>query len=267
MTTPGTTDYDDALALARVLTDAVVWRLVKSLAASDAHLRDLQASLGVQQPEVLEERLKQLEQLGLVTSRTSDAAAGLRYYRLQVDRLRAVVEQVIGALHPSLRLAPEPETLPAEPVRPRVLFLCTENSARSQLAEVLLRQLSRGSVEAYSAGTRPGAVNPLVAEILGEAAQGLRSKHIDEFLGQHFDYVVTVCDRAREACPSFTGADKQLHWSIPDPAAVEGEEARRRAFSVAACELTQRIRYLLTFMGPRQRGAQPVAVGQDERMP
>ncbi len=259
MITPGTTDYDDALALARVLADEVVWRLVKSLAASDAHLGDLQASLGTQR-EVVVERLKQLEQLGLVSSRTSDADASLRYYRLQVDRLRSVVEQVIGALHPSLHLAPEPETLPAEPARPRVLFLCTENSARSQLAEVLLRQLSHGSVEAYSAGTQPGTVNPLVAEILGEAAQGLRSKHIDEFQGQHFDYVVTVCDRAREACPSFAGAEKQLHWSIPDPAAVAGEEARLRAFSVTACELTQRIRYLLTFIGARQRGAQPVAV-------
>lgn len=259
MITPGTTDYDDAHALARILADDVVWRVVKYLAASDAHLEDLRAGLGVQQ-EALEERLQQLEQLGLVSSRISDANASVRYYRLQVDRLRAVTEQVISALHPSLRLAPEPEPPPAEPARPRVLFLCTENSARSQLAEVLLRQLSHGNVEAYSAGTRPGTVNPLVAEILGEAAQGLRSKHIDEFEGQHFDYVVTVCDRAREACPSFAGAERQLHWSIPDPAAVAGEEARLRAFSATACELTQRIRYLLTFIEARQRAARAVAV-------
>lgn len=79
--------------------------------------------------------------------------------------------------------------------------------------------------------------------------------------------MVTVCDRAREACPSFAGAETQLHWSIPDPAAVAGEEARLRAFSVAACELTQRIRYLLTFIGARQRGAQPVAVSQGDGMP
>ncbi|NWF79257.1 MAG: protein tyrosine phosphatase [Chloroflexi bacterium] len=259
MTTPAITDYNDARALAQLLADRVVWELVKTLATSDVHGRDLQARLGVPH-EALEERLSQLEQLGLVSSRTNDVDASLRYYRLQVDRLRSLVQQVISSLHPSLQLAPEPEALSSEPARPRVLFLCTENSARSQLAEVLLRQLSRGSVEAYSAGTQPGSVNPMVAEILGEAAQGLRSKHVDEFVGQHFDYVVTVCDRAREACPSFAGAEKQVHWSMPDPAAVAGEEARLRAFSVTACELTQRIRYLLTFIEARQRAARAGAV-------
>ncbi len=259
MSTPVTTDYDDAHAFLRILADDVVWKLIKTLAASDVHLRDLQARLGVQ-AEVLEGRLKQLEQLGLVSSRASDADVRLRYYRLQVDRLHAGVQQVLSSLHPSLQLAPAPEMAPTEAARQRVLFLCTENSARSQLAEVLLRQISRGSVEAYSAGTQPGTVNPLVAEILGEAAQELRSKHVDEFQGQHFDYVVTVCDRAREACPSFAGAGRQVHWSIPDPAAVPDEEARLRAFSVTACELTQRIRYLLTFIEARQRATRSVAV-------
>ncbi|MFQ3662008.1 MAG: arsenate reductase ArsC [Chloroflexaceae bacterium] len=259
MITPVTADYDDAHAFVRILADDVVWRLVKTLAASDVHLRDLQIRLRVQ-PEVLEERLEQLEQLGLVSSRTSDADARLRYYRLQVERLHAVMQQVLSALHPSLHLAPLSEMAASGPTRPRVLFLCTENSARSQLAEALLRQISRGTVEAYSAGTKPGTLNPLVAEILGEAAQGLRSKHVDEFQGQHFDYVVTVCDRAREACPSFAGADRQVHWSIPDPAAVPDEEARLRAFSVTACELTQRIRYLLTFIEAHQRTARSTAM-------
>lgn len=259
MTTPVKTN-DDPLALVQLLADEVVWRLMRALAAGDLHLRDLQVQLNIPQQvvQVLEKRLAQLEQLGLVSSRISDTNPNLRYYRLQMDRLRSVVQQIIGALHPSLQLAPEPEAQPITPAptRPRVLFLCTENSARSQLAEALLRQLSGGSVEAYSAGTQPSKVNPLVMEILGEAAHGLRSKHVDEFHGQHFDYVITLCDHAREVCPAFTNADKQLHWSLPDPAAAEDESARQRAFSATACELTRRIRYLLTFI-EASRGAAP----------
>ncbi|NTU78241.1 MAG: arsenate reductase ArsC [Chloroflexales bacterium] len=161
--------------------------------------------------------------------------------------------QLLTALHPTLSLAKPLVPTPVEqPRRPRVLFLCIENSARSQLAEGLLRQISRGAVEAYSAGTQPGTVHPLTIELLGEAGQGLRVKHLDTFQGQPFDYVVTVCDRASETCPSFPGAARQAHWSIPDPAAAE-PEAQRRAFTRTFTELSLRIRSLLIFIARDQR--------------
>jgi arsenate reductase len=114
----------------------------------------------------------------------------------------------------------------------RVLFLCTGNSARSIIAEALLRQLGGGAFEAHSAGTHPKGVSPLTLRALAEAgidAAGARSQHVDEYVDQRFDYVITVCDQAAEACPVFTGAAQRLHWSFPDPAAAQGGEAERLA--------------------------------------
>jgi arsenate reductase len=137
-----------------------------------------------------------------------------------------------------------------ESTRPvRVLFLCTHNSARSQMAEAILRHLGQGQVETHSAGTEVTRVHPLAIQAM--AAKGIdmtghRSKHMDEFLGQQFDYVITVCDNARQSCPIFPGRSERIHWSIPDPSAVEGdEEARLGAFVAAADELRGRIGELL----------------------
>jgi len=116
--------------------------------------------------------------------------------------------------------------------RKRVLFVCTHNSARSQMAEGFLRHLSGGAFEAYSAGTEPGAVHPLAVEVMAEAGvdiSGQRAKSVDEFVQQRFDYVVTVCDDAREACPHFPNAANRLHWSLPDPAAAGGSREERLA--------------------------------------
>ena len=116
--------------------------------------------------------------------------------------------------------------------RARVLFLCTGNSARSQIAEALLKHLGGADFEVLSAGTRPTGVDPLTLRVLQERgldSAGLRSKSLDEFAGQRFDYVVTVCDAAAEECPFFPGAAQQLHWSFPDPAAVEGTEEEKLA--------------------------------------
>jgi arsenate reductase len=134
----------------------------------------------------------------------------------------------------------------------RVLFLCTGNSARSILAESLLRRLGGSRFEAASAGSRPrGRVHPLALELLerkGLPTAGLRSKSWDEFAGDdgRFDTVVTVCDgAAAEACP-VAAARSKLHWSIPDPAAAGGTDAeRRRAFEAAYLDLEARIRELV----------------------
>lgn len=114
----------------------------------------------------------------------------------------------------------------------RVLILCTGNSARSQMAEGLLRQDAGNLFDVESAGTKPSMVRPEAIAAMTEIGidiSGQRSKHVDEFEGQKFDYVITVCDNAREACPVFFGAVKRLHHSFDDPAAVEGTENERLA--------------------------------------
>ncbi len=137
-----------------------------------------------------------------------------------------------------------------EPARPiRVLIVCTHNAARSQLAEALLRWMAGDAVEVYSAGTEPTVVHPLTVRVLEEVgidASQLRSKSVDEFRGQTFDYVITVCDQAREQCPSIPG-HQQIHWSFPDPSAVHGsEEERLAAFRQVRDAIAQRLRLWLS---------------------
>jgi arsenate reductase len=128
----------------------------------------------------------------------------------------------------------------------RVLFVCTGNSARSQMAEAVLREIGKGAFETYSAGTEPRGVNPLTVRALASAGldiSGARSKPVSEFLGQPFDYVVTVCDRARETCPVFPGGANALHWGFDDPAEATGTEAERLAvFERVLGEISTRLR-------------------------
>ncbi|PJF30976.1 MAG: protein-tyrosine-phosphatase [Candidatus Thermofonsia Clade 1 bacterium] len=119
------------------------------------------------------------------------------------------------------------------PQKLRVLILCTANSARSQMAEGLLRHLAGDRMEVFSAGTRATSVNPHAIHAMAERGIDIshqRSKHLNEFWGQPFDYVITVCDAAAETCPIFPGRSERIHWSFPDPAAVEGESAKAEAF-------------------------------------
>ena len=112
----------------------------------------------------------------------------------------------------------------------RVLFLCTHNSARSQMAEGLLRQMAGDRFESFSAGTEATRVRPEAVEVMREIGADIsaqESKTLDRFLGDSFELVVTVCDDANEACPTFPGAMERLHWSLPDPAAVAGDEHLR----------------------------------------
>ena len=112
----------------------------------------------------------------------------------------------------------------------KVLFLCTHNSARSQMAEGLLRYLAGDCVEVMSAGTEATHIRPLAVRAMDELGidiSGQESKTLDRYLGEPFDYVITVCDEANEACPFFPGAAERLHWSLPDPAAAQGTEEER----------------------------------------
>ncbi|HZT33015.1 MAG TPA: arsenate reductase ArsC [Bryobacteraceae bacterium] len=138
----------------------------------------------------------------------------------------------------------------------RVLILCTGNSARSQMAEGLWRQEGGSRFEVFSAGTHPTAVRPeaiAVMQEIGIDISGHRSKSVDEFAGEELDYVVTVCDHARESCPVFPGGAQRLHWSFEDPAAVQGsEDERKAAFRQIRDQIHQRIR---GFLGGAATGA------------
>ena len=140
----------------------------------------------------------------------------------------------------------------------RVLFVCTGNSARSILAEALLRHHGNTDFEVHSAGTEPKGINPLTERVLDEA--GLehgwaRSKAVSEYLGQTFDYVVTVCDQARQSCPVFPGVHETLHWGYEDPAAVEGtDDQRLTAFRSTLTMMSGRILSFIT-LARRTRAA------------
>jgi arsenate reductase (thioredoxin) len=132
-------------------------------------------------------------------------------------------------------------------MKQRVLILCTGNSARSQMAEGWLRELAGDQFDVFSAGTHPSVVNPLAIAVMAERGvdiSGQRSKSVSEFLDQPFDFVITVCDQAAEACPIFPGPAERIHWSFPDPAAVTGtEEDKLNAFRSVRDSLYDQLRH------------------------
>ena len=138
------------------------------------------------------------------------------------------------------------------PPRLSVLILCTGNSARSQLAEVILRQLSQGKIDVESAGSAPQPqIHPMAREsarrLLNVEMDGQYPKRLDQFLDRRFDYVITVCDRASETCPFFPGGPQRLHWSFEDPAAALGsDESRQGAFDDVTRGLVKRVHAWLT---------------------
>ena len=140
----------------------------------------------------------------------------------------------------------------------RVLVICTGNSARSLMAEALLRKHGGADFEVFSAGTEPKGINPLTERVLDEAGldhSWARSKSVTEYLGQTFDYVITVCDQARQNCPVFPGVHETLHWGYEDTAAVEGtEEQRLAAFRSTLTMMAGRIQSFIT-LAKRNRPA------------
>jgi protein-tyrosine-phosphatase len=166
------------------------------------------------------------------------------------------LQAVGGSLHPGLSLVPsEPPAVALGGRRQRVLFLGPGNSARSQIAEALLAQQSGGAVAAESAGSKPKALHANAVRVLrtrGIDISTNRTKHLDEFTGQRFDAVITLCDRVREVCPEFPHNPRVVHWSIPDPA-LDGTTNRASypAFERTATELETRIGFLLHQMNRR----------------
>jgi ArsR family transcriptional regulator, arsenate/arsenite/antimonite-responsive transcriptional repressor / arsenate reductase (thioredoxin) len=241
----------------KLLAHELRWRLVEALARSDRRVQELVALVG-EPHNLVSYHLRRLRDQALVSERRSAADGRDVYYSLDLDRLKGLYFSVGESLHPGISDRPHAgsDSVTGLGRRARVLFLCTHNSARSQMAEGILRYLGGDKIEVYSAGTVVTRVHPLAIAEMAEKdidISGQRSKHLDEFAGQKFDYVVTVCDNAREVCPIFPGEPEQIHWSIADPSAVEGdEETRLRAFRVASDELMTRIRYLLVQIDRKQ---------------
>ncbi len=139
-----------------------------------------------------------------------------------------------------------------------ILFLCTGNSARSQIAEALAERLGGGLIRADSAGSQPKPLHPNAVRVMAERGidiQGRRSKHLRDFSTRRFDYVISLCDRVREVCPEFPEHPALIHWSIPDPAReADTDEETYPAFVRTADELATRIRFLLELAGQPAAG-------------
>ncbi|RZT79368.1 protein-tyrosine-phosphatase [Micromonospora violae] len=225
----------------------VRWRLLSELARGDLAVHELTALLG-QPQNLVSYHLAKLRKAELVASRRSSADGRDTYYSLDLARCGDLLSGTGAALHPGLRLH---RPAPAASVTGRVLFLCTGNSSRSQTAEALLRDRTAGAVHAFSAGSHPKPIHPHAVSVMaarGIDLTGARPKHLDEFTGQRFDLVITLCDRVKEICPEFPGHPRPVHWSIPDPAAEPGELP---AFERVADDLTPRINFLLHTLAHR----------------
>jgi protein-tyrosine-phosphatase len=236
----------------KALAHELRWKILMFLAHSDHTVAEIVRFLGLPQNTV-SYHLRKLREHRMVTERRSSADSRDVYYSLDLDSFRLLYQATGEMVYPPMRSENliQGKTqwhLPSSPSR--VLFLCTKNSARSQMAEGLLRHLSQHSIEVYSAGSQPSSLHPFATRAmttLGIDIGQQRSKHVDEFQDQSFAYIVTVCDRMREVCPSFPGDADRIHWSIPDPIEVEGtDEEQYRAFEQTARSLLVKIRYLLT---------------------
>jgi ArsR family transcriptional regulator, arsenate/arsenite/antimonite-responsive transcriptional repressor / arsenate reductase (thioredoxin) len=229
----------------RIAGHPLRWSLLGELARSDRHVRELTQLTGRPQ-SLVSYHLGRLRADGLVTARRSAADGRETYYSVDLTRCGELLAESGAALHPGLRLARPPLRRANGRRRAQVLFLCTGNSARSQMAEALAQRLG---VEAHSAGSHPKPLHPNAVRVMRERGidlRGRRSKHLDEFAGRRFAYVVTLCDRVREVCPGFPGAPARAHWSMADPAAEGNDDAATYpAFERTATQLETRIPYLL----------------------
>jgi protein-tyrosine-phosphatase/DNA-binding transcriptional ArsR family regulator len=243
----------DPPPILRLVGHPVRWRLLQELVRSDRAVAELTERLVAPQ-SLLSYHLGQLRAGELVSMRRSSGDRRESYYCIDLVRCGELLRAAGGALHPGLQLVAAP-TAPRRPGhrrsrrRPRVLFLCTGNSARSQIAEAILQAQSDGTVDAASAGSNPKPLHPNAVRVMKQRGIDIsanRTKHLDEFVSQRFDYVITLCDRVREVCPEFPAHPDMVHWSIPDPA-LEGPTAPAGfpAFERTASELDTRIQFLL----------------------
>ncbi|MFC9969849.1 helix-turn-helix domain-containing protein [Spirillospora sp. NPDC127200] len=242
-------------AFVRLAAHPLRWRLLGALSGGDHRVRELVDLLGEPQ-NLVSYHLRLLRDGGLVTSRRSSLDARDSYYHLDLERCAQALAATGAALHPALAPAPPP---PAPDRRPAVLFTCTGNSARSPIAEALLRRRAGGRVEVASAGSHPKPrLHPDAVRVLRERygvdPADRRPRHLDTLADRRFDYVISLCDKVREVLPDIGGHPRRVHWSIPDPAA---DPEGARAFTRTAAEIDTRVRHLLPRLARTQREASP----------
>jgi protein-tyrosine-phosphatase len=227
------------------------WRLLRELGRSDRQVRELCGLVGRPQ-SLVSYHLGQLRTQGMVSMRRSSADRRDAYYSVDLACCGQLLAATAGALHPGLGPTPTPTSArrrPSGALPPRLLFLCSGNSARSQMAQAVVEQLAGSAIDVYSAGSHPKPLHPNAVRAMREHGidiAGRRSKHLDEFAEQPFTCVVSLCDRVRELCPEFPDRPDLIHWSIPDPAR-EGDTDKETypAFQRTASELSIRIPFLL----------------------
>ena len=232
-----------------LLSDPLRWQLVVELGSSDRRVGELVELFGKRQ-NLVSYHLGALRQSGIVTARRSSADGRDVYYRADLLRCRDLLGQASRSLHPGLSLVPTDlgDGGPRRP-RTRLLFLCTGNSARSQIAEALVQHRSAGTVEASSAGSHPKPLHPNAVRVMAERGidiSGRAPRSLTRFARTRFDRVITLCDKVREVCPDFRGAPITAHWSIADPAAAgDSDEATFPVFQDVADEIEDRVTLLL----------------------
>ncbi|MFG1665280.1 metalloregulator ArsR/SmtB family transcription factor [Streptomyces sp. Y7] len=237
----------------RLAAHPLRWRLLTALADGDHRVRELVERVGEPQ-NLVSYHLRLLRDGGLVAARRSNFDGRDSYYRLDLERCAEALAAGGAALHPALRQAPALPRRPAPARSPRVtvLFVCTGNSARSPIAEALLRHHTAGRVTTASAGTSPKPqLHPYAVRVLAESygidlsGGRTRTQHVDALAGRRFDHVVTLCDKAREVCPEF--GPRRVHWSMADPGAADaaGGAIGYAAFQHAAADIDTRVRYLI----------------------
>jgi protein-tyrosine-phosphatase/DNA-binding transcriptional ArsR family regulator len=249
-------------AFVRLAGHPLRWRILTELSRSDRRVRELSAAMGEAQ-SLVSYHLGRLRTGGLVGARPSAADGRDSYYSVDLSRCGDLVAGAGAALHPGLRFAPTDVVPGSHRSRriPRVLFLCTGNSARSQIAEAFAIDRAPFPIRAFSAGSRPKPLHPNAVRVMrsrGIDISGWRSKHLDELVGKRFDHVVTLCDRVREVCPETPGSPQLSHWSMQDPSATGTTDAETYpAFETAADEIERRVHFLLALIGdaPIQRDA------------
>lgn len=229
------------------------WRLLGELARSDRIVNELAELVGEPQ-NLVSYHLSKLRDGRLVAARRSSADRRDTYYGLDLVRIGDLLSATGGALHPGLRLIP-PSHDDAPIGAARVLFLCTGNSARSQMAEALTRARSGGTIEAYSAGSHPKPMHPNAVRVMrdeyGLDLTAQASKHLEVFADQRFDWVISLCDRVREVCPEFLGHPETVHWSMANPATGGSDDVTYPLFQQTAAELATRIEFLLAVLTDR----------------
>lgn len=223
------------------------WRLLVELGRSDRVVSELTQLVGEPQ-NLVSYHLGKLRDGRLVSAKRSSADRRDSYYGLNLTHIGGLLAAAGGALHPGLRLNPTSREV-TNLAKTKVLFLCTGNSARSQMAEVLAVAMSGGAIEAYSAGSHPKPMHPNAVRVMRDE-HGLDlsshvSKHLDMFADQHFDRVISLCDQVREVCPPFPGHPETIHWSIVNPATGGSDDATYPLFQQTAAEIKTRIEFLI----------------------